>query len=249
METNKKILAIIPARSGSKGIPNKNITDFGGHPLLAYSIATARLSKLINRIIISTDKQEYAEIAKKYKCEAPFLRPKEYAEDLSLDKEFFKHALNWLEKNENYVPDLIVHLRPTVPLRQAELIDKMILEMLDNEKATSLRTGHIHKKPGHKLFKKKGDYIEFFGKEDFQQNEEYYDYPRQDLPITYTSNGYVDIIKPEILKQTGQLHGSRIKLFVIEEVDDIDSLEDLKSVASKLNNKKYKPLLNLLNKI
>ena len=87
---NKKILALIPARAGSKSIPQKNIINLGSHPLLAYSIGVARLSKFINRIIVTTDSKKYADIAKRYGAETPFLRPKKYAGDLSLDIEFFQ---------------------------------------------------------------------------------------------------------------------------------------------------------------
>lgn len=247
---NLKILALIPARSGSKSIPKKNIINFGGHPLLAYSIAVAKLSKFINRIIVTTDSKEFAEIAKSYGAETPFLRPKKFARDLSLDKEFFYHALDWLEKNERYIPDLVVHLRPTTPLREQKVVDKAILEVINDKKATALRSGNLSKETGYKIFKKRGDYIDFLGKEDFAQDEEYWNLPRQKLPPTYYANGYVDVIRPEILKKTGLLHGKRIRAFITEKKStDLDSIEDLKSAEKILNNKKYIALINLLNKI
>jgi len=244
-----KIMALIPARSGSKSIPKKNIIDFGGHPLLAYSIAAARLSKYINRIIVSTDSEEYAQIARKYGAETPFLRPAEISGDKSLDIDFFRHALDWLEKNEGYVPDYIVELRPTTPLRETEVIDKAISEIMQDSQATGLRSGHVHKDPGYKLFKKKGDYIEFFGREDFGENEEYHYYPRQSLPVTYSANnGYVDVIRPSTLKNTGMLLGKKIRAFITEKVDDLDDWEDFLSAAKKLDQEKYKPLRDLLDK-
>ncbi len=112
-----KILAIIPARGGSKGLKNKNILPLLGHPLIAYSIKASLDSKRINRVIVSTDSKEIAVVAKQYGAEVPFMRPAEIAQDMSTDMEMFLHALGWLKKNEDYVPDIIVHLRPTSPVR------------------------------------------------------------------------------------------------------------------------------------
>ena len=200
---NKKIIALIPARGGSKSIPKKNIIDLGGYPLIAYSIAAAKLSKFISRVIVSTDSEEIVKISKSYGAEVPFMRPKKISGDRALDIEFFMHALEWLEKNEGYVPDLIVHLRPITPARESNLIDKAILKMIKDKKATALRSAHSACYNGYKTFRKEKEYIHFFGKEDFKGNEEYYNYPRQSLPATYNPNGYVDIVLPKTLKKTG----------------------------------------------
>ncbi len=245
----KKILAVIPARRGSKSIPRKNIINLGGHPLIAYSIAVAKLSRLINRIIVTTDGSEIVEISKEYGSEVPFLRPSEISQDHSLDIDFFKHALDWLEQKENYFPDLVVHLRPTTPLRDYRLIDQAIWELANDRQATSLRSAHPSRDVGYKLFKKKGNYIDFFGREDFYSSEEYYNYPRQKLPDTYDPNGYVDIIIPKILKSQGLLHGPKIRAFITERVADIDELQDIVLAEKFLKDEKYLPLIDLLNKI
>src|SRR3989338_863146 len=101
-----KILALIPARGGSKRVPNKNIKLLDGKPLIAYTIAAAKKSKYINRIVVSTDCESIGKIAKKHGAEVPFLRPKEISTDDSKEIEFFEHALNWLLEHENYEPDL-----------------------------------------------------------------------------------------------------------------------------------------------
>ena len=111
-----KILAIIPARSGSKRIKHKNIRNFKGKPLLAHSILHSIRSKFIQRTVVSTDSSKYAKIAIKYGAEVPFLRPKNISQDKSTDLQCFSHCLNFLKKKENYIPDLIVHLRPSYPL-------------------------------------------------------------------------------------------------------------------------------------
>lgn len=242
------IVAVIPARGGSKSIHKKNIVDLAGHPLIAYSIIAAKQSKFINRVIVSTDNEEIAEISKKYGAEVPFLRPKEISGDLSLDIDFFRHALNWLEKNEGYVPDLVVHLRPTTPLRDYRLIDKAIIKIISDKNATALRSGYAFEHTGYKLFKIKDGYYDFFGKEDFG-DEEYYNLPRQILPITYNSNGYVDIILPKTLKETGSLHGKRIIAFITEKIVDIDGPEDLEFAKKIVKEDGWKELLKKLEEI
>ena len=115
--SGKEVLAIIPARGGSKGIPRKNIRPFAGYPLIAYSIAAGLQAKTVTRVIVTTDDDEIAEVARSYGAETPFLRPAELAQDLTTDLPVFQHALNWLASHEDYHPDVIVHLRPTSPVR------------------------------------------------------------------------------------------------------------------------------------
>ena len=130
-ETNLNTICVIPARSGSKGIRDKNILNLRGHPLLAWSIEVAKKSNLIERTIVSTDSEEYKEIALSYGAEVPFLRPKELSQDNSTDLEFMKHLLMYLEENEN-LPKIIVHLRPTTPVRDYKIVDKAILNFDSN---------------------------------------------------------------------------------------------------------------------
>ena len=115
-----EILAIIPARGGSKSIPRKNIRPLAGHPLIAYSIAAGRQSRLVTRTIVSTDDEEIAAVARQYGAETPFLRPAEFAQDNTTDFPVFTHALGWLKEHEGYQPDIIVQLRPTSPIRPPE---------------------------------------------------------------------------------------------------------------------------------
>ena len=99
------VYAIIPARAGSKGVKNKNIKCLKGYPMLAYSIAAAKLCGNVSRIIVSTDSEQYADIAESYGVKVPFLRPKEISGDKSTDIEFMEHAINWLAENEHEVPE------------------------------------------------------------------------------------------------------------------------------------------------
>jgi len=114
-----EILAIIPGRGGSKGVPGKNIKMLLGKPLIAWTIEEAKKSKYLTRIIVSTDSQEIADIAKQYGAEVPFLRLVEISGDLATDVEFLLHALDFLKEKENYEPEIILRLPPTSPLRTA----------------------------------------------------------------------------------------------------------------------------------
>lgn len=252
METTKlKILALIPARSGSKGVPNKNIRELAGHPLLAFSIAAAKLSTSINRAIVTTDSPHIAEIARSYGAETPFLRPAKISQDNSLDIEFIDHALKWLGANEKYTPDFLVLLRPTTPLRDSKLVDDAVSSIINDKKATSLRSAHIAKgEPPYKLFKVKDGYYDFFGKEDFKLGEEFHGFPRQVLPRAYHPNGYVDVLRPSIVNlQMKKLFGPFIKPFITEQVADIDALEDFDFAKELISSGKYKGLFEKLEEL
>ena len=103
-----EILALIPARGGSKGIPRKNIRSFAGYPLIAWSIAAAQQASCVTRVIVSTDDQEIAAVAREHGAETPFLRPAEFAQDQTTDLPVFEHALQWLEEKEGYQPDVVI---------------------------------------------------------------------------------------------------------------------------------------------
>ena len=148
-----KIVAIIPARAGSRSIKNKNLIQIKNKPLIYYSINSAKKSNLINRIIVSTDSKKIKEVAKSYGAEVPFLRPKKISGFLSRDIKYLKHCINWLKK-ENYIPDLIVLLRPTTPFRETKIIDKAIKLVIKN-KSDSLRSVSVAKETPYKMWKKK----------------------------------------------------------------------------------------------
>ncbi len=128
-----KILAIIPARGGSKGIKNKNIKKFAGKPLLSYAIKVAQSSKFINRIMVSTESEEIARVAKKYGAEVPFLRPMELAQDNSKVSDAIVHLLDNLRSNEGYEPDYIVLLQTTSPMREVNDVDGAIATLLEKQ--------------------------------------------------------------------------------------------------------------------
>ncbi|HXD12303.1 MAG TPA: acylneuraminate cytidylyltransferase family protein, partial [Anaerolineales bacterium] len=134
-----KILALIPARGGSKGIPRKNIRSFAGFPLIAWSIAAGLQSRSISRVIVSTDDEEIAGVARQYGAEVPFLRPREIAQDRTTDLPVFEHALKWLEDIEAYKPSIVVQLRPTSPIRPVDCVDSAVRILVEHENADSVR--------------------------------------------------------------------------------------------------------------
>ena len=219
------VYGIIPARGGSKGVQGKNIKLVGGYPLIAYTIVAAKMSKNISRIIVSTDSMEIASIAKKYGAKVPFMRPSELAGGKSLDIEFVLHAINWFQKNENKIPDYIVHLRPTTPLRIPSEIDRAIDYIKQRKDATSLRSAHELSEPPQKMFQidEKGLFKGFFPDD---PRPEYYNLPRQVFPTAYHPNGYVDIIRPDFVQNENSLHGSDILAFITPFVVEVDNLED-----------------------
>ena len=134
-----KILALIPARGGSKGIPRKNIRSFAGFPLIAWSIAAGLQARSISRLIVSTDDEEIAEVAREYGAEVPFLRPRELAQDRTTDLPVFEHALKWLETIESYKPSIVVQLRPTSPIRPVDCVDGAVRILVKHDNADSVR--------------------------------------------------------------------------------------------------------------
>lgn len=231
-----KIISIIPARSGSKGIPKKNIKLLAGYPLIAYSIIASRLSSEIERTIVSTDSQEFADIARSYGAEVPFLRPENISRDNSLEIELVKHAIEWFQTYENYKPEYIVMLLPTTPLRDPVLVDAAIKKIMGNKNATSLRSAFETRESPYKLFEIKDGF--FVGMFPNDPRSEYYDLPRQTFPPVYHPNGYVDIIKSQIINSLGVLHGPRILPFITPDVGELDRPEDFEFIEFVLSNRK-----------
>ena len=242
-----KIVSLIPARGGSKGIPKKNIMKIGSYPLVAYSIAAAKSSRYIKDVIVTTDSAEIANIAIRYGASIPFLRPKEIAQDNSLDIDFFRHYLKYLQNNNLEIPELIVHLSPTAPFREISIIDDAIEYMMSNEEATSLRSMYKISLTPYKMFKKCGEYaIPFVHYKDI---EESYDLPRQTFEETYFPNGHVDIIRTSIILNTQTLHGKNIKIWETEKIVDIDTIEDLANISWYLEDEKFLDIKKYLKEI
>jgi CMP-N,N'-diacetyllegionaminic acid synthase len=228
-----EVLAIIPARGGSKGLPNKNILPLLEHPLIAYSIKAAQDARLVTRIIVSTDSAQIAEVAKHYGAEVPFIRPAEFAQDLSTDIEVFQHALSWLEEHENYVPDLVIQLRPTSPVREAKMIDVCIERLMKHEHADSLRIVTPSPITPYKMWYMESEDEPLQPLLNVEGIDEPYNEPRQRLPKTYWQIGTLDVIKPHVITMQNSMSGKRILPYVVDNAFavDIDDMESFKKAA------------------
>lgn len=220
-----EVLAIIPARSGSKSVKDKNIRLINGKPMMAYSIIHALQAKCIDRVIVSTDSEEYAEIARKYGAETPFIRPEEYAADTSLDIDVFKHALEYLEKSEGYSSELVVQLRPTYPIRKISDIENMIEYMKNNPDVDSMRCIAPAKEIPYKMWFKGNDNLILPIMTDIA---ECYNMPRQQLPKVYYQNACIDVIRTNTILNKHSMSGEKIAGYEMDENFDIDTEEDFK---------------------
>jgi CMP-N-acetylneuraminic acid synthetase len=218
-ETSVKIMALIPARAGSKRIANKNIRDLDGKPLIAYTIEAAKKAKKIERIIVSTDSKTIADISKQYGAEAPFLRPTDISQSHSTEMEFFDHALNWLSLNENYVPDLIVLLYPTCPFRKPESIDIAIDLMQKYPEADSLRSIRLCTEHPYKMWKIENNYLKPFINSS-EPNIHTLSY--QLLPTVYIQNACIYITKRNTIRNKRSPTGDVIIPFVMDELESLD---------------------------
>lgn len=228
-EINKiDVVALIPARSGSKGIPNKNIKHYKNIPLICHSINIAKESKYINDIIVSTDSELYKEISEKNGARCPFIRPSNISGDLSTDYEFIKHYIQWLQLNSGKnMPKLIVQLRPTYPNRDIKHLDECIRIMIENKEYTSLRTVVPFDKSPFKMYtSEQNKLVPLF--EEVNKLSEPYNRCRQELPETFLHNGYIDIIRIESFIKYKSITGPNIYAYIMDknETDDIDYIQD-----------------------
>lgn len=231
-----KILAVIPARSGSKEIPRKNIKKIGGKPLIVYTIEAALKSKYLDRIIVSTDDEKIAEIAKKCGAEVPFMRPKELAEDdVPLVPDVLRHTVEELKRNENFDVDIIVMLQPTSPLRKTKYID-LAIEKLINTKCDWVVT--VLKVNDHpfRMRRMKGDKLELLFKDKKVWAQ------RQDLPPVYYLNGSVYATWKEVVMKKEVFQNKDWRGITMKEEDgiDIDTLTDFLVVDAILKMRKEK---------
>lgn len=227
-----EIAALITARKNSKRVPGKNMKHLWDEPLISHTFKAALGSKLIGKIFLTTDDHQIIEYAAKFPgIEVPFIRPSELAEDNSTDIEVFNHALNFF-KMHDYKPEILVHLRPTSPLRTSTHIDSAIKLMLANPDATSVRSV---RKIDHSIFKLyflREKFLEFLDANDISNAR---DMPNQILPETYAHIGYVDIVKASTILELKSMTGNKIMPFIINNgepginyLKDFDYYESLK---------------------
>jgi N-acylneuraminate cytidylyltransferase len=234
-----KIYALVTARSGSKGVPDKNIKNIGNHSLLEWSIKSSLKAKSISQVYLSTDSEIYANIGKEAGALVPFLRPKELASDAANDLDVIKHFLSIIDDK----PDALVHIRPTTPLRDPLILDKAIeIFFSKKDELTSLRSVHEMSESAYKSFEvnDKG----FLATIGSIESGDKANLPRQAFPKTYVANGYVDVLDPNFVLEENKLHGDKIFAFQTPVVTEVDSVEDLEYLEWQIT--KHPQLLKIV---
>ena len=227
------MIAIIPARGGSKGLPGKNIKEMCDKPLIAYTIEAALKSKSIDHVILSTDDEEIAAVAKKYGAEVPFMRPAELASDTAMAVDNYIYTIGRLEKEWITKIDSFVVLQQTTPLRIAEDIDGAV-ELFNARNADSVVT---YVKEAHPIFWHKK----------IDENNKLEDIfegtiaNRQELPITYYPNGAVYVFSTEMIRQK-KYYTDKSYAYIMprERSIDIDFIDDFKYAEFLMSNSKDK---------
>ena len=228
------IVALIPARSGSKGVPHKNIKPLGGHALIEWSIAACKAASSISRILVSTDSVDYAQVSLGMGAEVPFLRPTEIAGDRSTDFDFIKHALDWLFQNDAE-PDFVVHIRPTTPFRDPAIIDLAVAKFINHSQATSLRSVHPMPESAYKTFEiALGGQLKCVASESTELDAA--NNPRQQFPSTYIANGYVDVLSTCFIRNKHLIHGNHVLPFITPMVLEVDTYDDFSMLEWQLQN-------------
>jgi N-acylneuraminate cytidylyltransferase len=230
-------IAIIPARGGSKGIPRKNLVPIAGQPIVVHSIRHALGSRLVRRVLVSTDDPEIAAVAVQAGAEVPFMRPRELAEDHVLDWPVFEHALSYLAVHEGYHPDVVVHLRPTAPHRRPEWIDAAIELLLSRGEADSVRS--VSKVDQHPYRVFRIDESGFLDPLMKHQHPRPYVLRRQDLPPLYYYNCVIDVARVSTIMDNKSMTGDRILAYVMDPNDvlDIDTPRDLAFARFVMENR------------
>lgn len=216
MVKKPEVLAIIPARGGSKGIPRKNIRSFAGFPLIAYSIEAGLRAETITRVIVSTDDEEIAVVAREYGAETPFLRPAEFARDDSTDLPVFVQALDWLIEHEVYEPEIVVQLRPTSPFRPLDCVDNAVRKLIEHPEADSVRGVVAAGQNPYKMWVLDGKEKPMKPLLGVACMPEPYNAPRQALPAVHWQTGHIDAIRLATIRRQNSLSGKLILPLVLD---------------------------------
>lgn len=228
---SKEVIAIIPARSGSKAVKNKNIKNLCGKPLIAWSIESCFKSKLISKVYVSTDSKRYAQIAKQFGPVEVLLRPKNLSSDYSTDYEMINHAI----KNIDYDYKYIAHIRPTTPIRKNKDINLAIKKFV-NSNFTSLRSVHEMSESSYKTLEIINGKLKSL--KNLKLNMDDLNAPRQNFNKTYSPNGVIDLYKKDYIVKNKSLFGDNVKPYKTHYSHEIDNKEDFKYLEFLCQQKK-----------
>ena len=211
------ILCVVPARGGSKSIPRKNIKELNGIPLIAYTLREAIKVSRINDLVVSTEDQQIAQVAKKYGANVPFLRPKELATDSAETFPVVKHCLNFMERKNNKTYDAILLLQPTCPLRKSQHIEKAIDLLKDESFDTVLSVMDVNGRHPFRMKRIEGSHLVNFIDQGFEDMR-----PRQILPKVYIRSGAIYLSRRHVILEQGQLVGNAVIPLMMNESESIN---------------------------
>ncbi len=245
--TGPEVLAVVQARSGSRGLPGKNIRPLLGKPLMAWIIEHARAARRITRLILSTDSEEYAEIGRRFGAETPFLRPAEFATDAATDLQVMTHALHWLSEREGYRPDIAVRLQPTNPTFPAEFIDEGIGMLWEDPQTDSVRPVTPTPKHPHKMWRMDSSTGRLTPLLDPAPSgfPEPYNMGRGLLPKVYVQVGAMEAVRARVVLEQLSMAGKRIRGLLVEDpllTVNIDSEGDFLAAEQALRMLEAKPM-------
>jgi len=229
----RKILGVIPARGGSKGIPNKNIIEVGGNPLIHYTIKAGLESKILTHCVVSTESDEIERVAKEHGGSVPFKRPEELSADNAISMPVMKHAIQFMEKQKKCKYDVVVMLQPTTPLRLAKDIDNSLILLEETQADAVISVTDVG--ANHPLRMKRvvdGRLINYIdqGYENMQ--------PRQELPSVYIRNGAIYAVKRDVLMEDSSWVGKDVRAYIMpsDRSVNIDTYEDLLLVKNHFDH-------------
>jgi len=210
-----KVLAIIPARGGSKGVPGKNIRKLNGKPLIGFTVEAAKKSKYVNRVVVSTDNQKIANIAKSFGAEIPFVRPKYLAVSSAKTIDVIKHTLKTLKNKFQYEPDIVTLLNPTVPFRKEDAIDESIEVLAKSKVDITIQVKEMTDHP-YRAYWLKNNFLKPL-KKDFLKYHQ-----RQMFPECYYSTAGISTFWNKNIAKYGHMFGPKIKPIISHDESNID---------------------------
>lgn len=234
-----EVLALIPARGGSKGVPRKNVRRLAGRPLIAYTFDAARRARRVTRVVLTTDSPEIAALGRAAGIDVPFLRPARFARDTSPASDYIRHALAWLKARDGYRPHAVVLLQPTSPFRRAADIDACV-DLLARSGADAVVTVSRAPQKFHPSWQlvlgRDGSLSPATGGRIRPLPR------RQDLPGTWLRNGLVYAFRTKTFERTGTIYGARVLALPTPEarsvnIDDADDWQKAATLAGKLRKR------------
>jgi|WetSurMetagenome_2_1015567.scaffolds.fasta_scaffold26253_4 CMP-N,N'-diacetyllegionaminic acid synthase len=231
----RKILGVITARGGSKGLPRKNVLELNGKPLIAWTIDSAKRSKYLDKVVVSTEDKEIARISRKFNAEV-IDRPKELATDAATSIDVIKHAISFLDKSEKYKPEIVVILQPTSPLRDESEIDAAIKKLIETGADSVISVSEYETSPFLAYT------LDSAGRMDLLIKSGYNSSRRQDIPKAYKPNGAVYALRTDTLMKENRIVGNDTRALIMpkDRSVDIDDATDYKLAELLLMKRKKK---------